>query len=30
MLSTMQEGELTVAQLLRHGSTVHADREVIT
>lgn len=30
MLSTMQEGELTVAQLLRHGSTVHADSEVIT
>ncbi|GAB2842059.1 long-chain fatty acid--CoA ligase [Actinoallomurus bryophytorum] len=30
MLSTMQEGELSVARLLRYGSTVHGDRTVMT
>lgn len=30
MLSTMQDGPLSLAHLLRHGSTVHRDSEVIT
>lgn len=30
MLSTMQDGPLSIAQLLRYGSTVHGDAEVIT
>jgi fatty-acyl-CoA synthase len=30
MLSTMQDGNLSIATLLRHGSTVHANSEVIT
>ncbi|RZQ63319.1 long-chain fatty acid--CoA ligase [Amycolatopsis suaedae] len=30
MLSTMQDGQLSLGNLLRHGSTVHADSEVIT
>jgi fatty-acyl-CoA synthase len=30
MLSTMQDSPLTVASLVRHGTTVHADRRVIT
>ncbi|MDG3017054.1 long-chain fatty acid--CoA ligase [Speluncibacter jeojiensis] len=30
MLSTMQDVPLSIAQLLRHGSTVHADAEVVT
>ncbi|GAB91367.1 long-chain fatty acid--CoA ligase [Gordonia rhizosphera] len=30
MLSTMQDVPLSVAQLLRHGSTVHAHAEVVT
>ena len=30
MLSTMQDGQLTIARLLQHGSTVHAASEVIT
>ncbi|MDL9936738.1 long-chain fatty acid--CoA ligase [Gordonia sp. ABSL1-1] len=30
MLSTMQDAPLSIAQLLRHGSTVHADAEVVT
>ncbi|WJJ14349.1 long-chain fatty acid--CoA ligase (plasmid) [Prescottella equi] len=30
MLSTMNDLPLSVAQLLRHGSTVHADAEVVT
>jgi fatty-acyl-CoA synthase len=30
MLSTMQDAPLSVAQLLRHGSTVHSQAQVIT
>ncbi|PPK70454.1 long-chain fatty acid--CoA ligase [Actinokineospora auranticolor] len=30
MLSTMQDGNLSIATLLRHGSTVHAASEVTT
>ncbi|PXY27796.1 long-chain fatty acid--CoA ligase [Prauserella muralis] len=30
MLSTMQDSDLSIAQLLRHGSTVHGDRTVTT
>ncbi|SDD29228.1 long-chain fatty acid--CoA ligase [Actinokineospora iranica] len=30
MLSTMQDGSLSIATLLRHGSTVHSGSEVIT
>ncbi|MFE2958543.1 long-chain fatty acid--CoA ligase [Nocardia tengchongensis] len=30
MQSTMNEVPLSIAQLLRHGSTVHADAEVVT
>ncbi|MDY6810839.1 MAG: AMP-binding protein, partial [Actinomycetota bacterium] len=30
MLSTMQEAPLSIAQLLRHGSTVHGAAEVVT
>ncbi|MGQ0836954.1 long-chain fatty acid--CoA ligase [Actinokineospora sp.] len=30
MLSTMQDGQLTIGTLLRHGSTVHATSEVKT
>ncbi|GAB2956711.1 long-chain fatty acid--CoA ligase [Amycolatopsis acidiphila] len=30
MLSTMQDGHLNIGTLLRHGSTVHANSEVIT
>ncbi|MCQ8831269.1 long-chain fatty acid--CoA ligase [Streptomyces malaysiensis] len=30
MLSTMQDGHLTVGTLLRHGSEVHASSEIIT
>ncbi|OZM70602.1 long-chain fatty acid--CoA ligase [Amycolatopsis antarctica] len=30
MLSTMQDGQLTLARLLQHGSTVHAASEVTT
>lgn len=30
MLSTMQDAPLSIAHLLRHGSTVHGDSEVVT
>jgi fatty-acyl-CoA synthase len=30
MLSTMQDGQLSLARLLRHGTTVHSEAEVIT
>jgi fatty-acyl-CoA synthase len=30
MLSTMQDGQLSIANLLRHGSRVHAGAEVVT
>ncbi|MEV6907016.1 long-chain fatty acid--CoA ligase [Amycolatopsis sp. NPDC051071] len=30
MLSTMQDGQLSLARLLRHGTTVHSESEVIT
>jgi fatty-acyl-CoA synthase len=30
MLSTMQDGQLSLARLLRHGTTVHSQGEVIT
>src|SRR6195952_3941401 len=30
MLSTMQDGQLSLATLLRHGTTVHSQSEVIT
>ncbi|HET6504853.1 MAG TPA: long-chain fatty acid--CoA ligase [Amycolatopsis sp.] len=30
MLSTMQDGQLSIANLLRHGSRVHATAEVVT
>ncbi|MFE3291688.1 long-chain fatty acid--CoA ligase [Rhodococcus sp. NPDC059234] len=30
MLSTMQDAPLSIAQILRHGATVHADAEVVT
>ena len=30
MLSTMQDGQLSIANLLRHGSKVHAKSEVVT
>ncbi|MGH3440212.1 MAG: AMP-binding protein, partial [Sciscionella sp.] len=30
MLSTMQDGELSIAQLLRYGTTVHGQSEVLT
>lgn len=30
MLSTMQDGQLSIANLLRHGTTVHANSEVVT
>ncbi|MGV9826807.1 long-chain fatty acid--CoA ligase [Gordonia sp. NPDC003429] len=30
MLSTMQDAPLSIAQLLRHGSGVHGDAEVVT
>jgi fatty-acyl-CoA synthase len=30
MLSTMQDGQLSIANLLRHGARVHADSEVVT
>ncbi|KZB87349.1 long-chain fatty acid--CoA ligase [Amycolatopsis regifaucium] len=30
MLSTMQDGQLSLARLLRHGATVHSESEVIT
>src|SRR6478672_807715 len=30
MLSTMQDAPLSIAQLLRHGSTVHGAAEVVT
>ncbi|SFP45259.1 fatty-acyl-CoA synthase [Amycolatopsis arida] len=30
MLSTMQDGQLSLATLLRHGSTVHAESEIAT
>ncbi|MFI8773974.1 long-chain fatty acid--CoA ligase [Gordonia sp. NPDC062954] len=30
MLSTMQDAPLSIAQLLRHGSTVHGTAEVVT
>jgi fatty-acyl-CoA synthase len=30
MLSTMQDGQLSIGTLLRHGSTVHARSEVVT
>ncbi|MFZ2015995.1 MAG: fatty acid--CoA ligase [Nocardioides sp.] len=30
MKSTMQDAQLTVGSLLRHGTTVHADSEVVT
>ncbi|NLV78813.1 MAG: long-chain fatty acid--CoA ligase [Rhodococcus sp.] len=30
MLSTMQEAPLSIAQILRHGSTVHGDAAVVT
>src|ERR1041384_4610748 len=30
MLSTMQDGNLSIANLLRHGSRVHATSEVVT
>ena len=30
MQSTMQDAPLQIAQILRHGSTVHGDAEVVT
>ncbi|AGM09762.1 long-chain fatty acid--CoA ligase [Amycolatopsis keratiniphila] len=30
MLSTMQDGQLSLGRLLRHGTTVHSESEVIT
>ncbi|HJQ46649.1 MAG TPA: long-chain fatty acid--CoA ligase [Amycolatopsis sp.] len=30
MLSTMQDGHLSIGTLLRHGSKVHANREIVT
>jgi len=30
MLSTMQDGHLSIGTLLRHGSTVHAESEIVT
>ncbi|AUI61852.1 long-chain fatty acid--CoA ligase [Amycolatopsis sp. BJA-103] len=30
MLSTMQDGQLSLSRLLRHGTTVHSESEVIT
>ncbi|MFC9786578.1 long-chain fatty acid--CoA ligase [Rhodococcus sp. NPDC127528] len=30
MLSTMQDAPLSIAQILRHGATVHGDAEVVT
>ncbi|KMS86462.1 long-chain fatty acid--CoA ligase [Prauserella rugosa] len=30
MLSTMQDAPLSIADLLKHGSRLHADREVVT
>ncbi|MQA07278.1 MAG: long-chain-fatty-acid--CoA ligase [Pseudonocardiaceae bacterium] len=30
MLSTMQDGQLSLAQLLRHGTRLHASSEVVT
>src|SRR5215467_8983290 len=30
MLGTMQDGQLSIANLLRHGSRVHATAEVVT
>src|SRR5436190_20657232 len=30
MLSTMQDGDLSIANLLRHGARVHASAEVVT
>ncbi len=30
MLSTMQDGQLSLARLLRHGTTVHSESEVLT
>src|SRR5256885_17180422 len=30
MLSTMQDGQLSIANLLRHGTRVHAASEVVT
>jgi len=30
MLGTMQDGQLSIANLLRHGSRVHANAEVVT
>ncbi|RSM69953.1 long-chain fatty acid--CoA ligase [Amycolatopsis sp. WAC 01375] len=30
MLSTMQDGQLSLGKLLRHGTTVHSESEVIT
>ena len=30
MLSTMQDGHLSIGTLLRHGSTVHANSEIVT
>src|ERR1700712_5574813 len=30
MRSTMQDGPLTIASLMKHGTTVHGDSEVVT
>src|SRR6478672_6204452 len=30
MLSTMQDAPLSIAQILRHGASVHGDAEVVT
>ena len=30
MKSTMQDAQLTIGSLMRHGTTVHADSEVVT
>ena len=30
MLSTMQDDQLSLADLLRHGSTLHSESEVVT
>src|ERR1700710_3197807 len=30
MRSTMQDGPLTIGSLMKHGTTVHADSEVVT
>ena len=30
MKSTMQDAQLTIGSLMKHGTTVHADSEVVT